>query len=103
MNDSVRSKSSSSSDSDESEASNEKISKVTEEEDDWKIKANRKNKADSEEERESEGEFIDQDDINIMPEHLFQNQKGNRVDKIGTLNQLSKREMDELILRGQEV
>lgn len=102
MNDSVKSQSSSSSDSDESEGSNKKNSQGTEEDDDWTLKENKKNKADSEEERESEGDFIDQDDIIIMPEDLFQSQKGNRLDKIGTLNQLSKREMDEILIRGLE-
>lgn len=48
-------------------------------------KGGKKKAADSDDERESEGDFIDENDIIVFPDDLDQHLKGNRLDYIGKL------------------
>jgi hypothetical protein len=54
-------------------------------------------KEESDEERASEGNIINEDEIVIVPEDLEIKYKNNRLDRVGTVKQLSKQQKEELL------
>ena len=62
----------------------------------------------SNDEHQSDGDFIEMDDIIVLPDDLDTHLKGLRPENIGTRNQLSKEQREELarrrrLGRGQEI
>jgi hypothetical protein len=56
----------------------------------------------SDEERGSEGDFIDINEIIVLPDDLDKNFKSKRLDRVGTVGQLSRPLKEEILRRRLE-